>query len=206
MARTKKESREAKTSTIKSGGPSATRSEASTKIDSNGNNTAGLTAGSTVNNFGTSAGATAGTNLGATPGAAGLGDTPAEKTSSSLAIKTSGGGSYANLAVKKRHTKPGQAAIREIKKYQKSTELLLRRLPFQRLVREVLGGDDRAQEFRFQSQALLALQEASEAYLVGLFEDTNLAAIHAKRVTIMKKDLQLAVRIRGERRSTDAGA
>lgn len=110
------------------------------------------------------------------------------------------------LAIKKRHTKPGQAAIREIKKYQKSTELLLRRLPFQRLVREVLSSDERASDFRFQSQALLALQEAAEAYLVGLFEDTNLAAIHAKRVTIMKKDLQLAVRIRGERRSAEVGA
>ena len=104
---------------------------------------------------------------------------------------------------RKRSTKPGQAAIREIKKYQKSTELLLRKLPFQRLVREVMQGDDRASEFRFQSQALLALQEAAEAYIVGLFEDTNLCAIHAKRVTIMKKDLQLAVRIRGERRETN---
>lgn len=104
------------------------------------------------------------------------------------------------VAIKKRTTRPGQAAIREIKKYQKSTDLLIRKLPFQRLVREVMQGDDRANEFRFQSQALLALQEAAEAYIVGLFEDTNLCAIHAKRVTIMKKDLQLAVRIRGERR------
>mmetsp|Transcript_27074 Transcript_27074/g.68263 ORF Transcript_27074/g.68263 Transcript_27074/m.68263 type:complete len:175 (+) Transcript_27074:110-634(+) len=111
-----------------------------------------------------------------------------------------GFGAANNLAVKKRVTKPGQAALREIKKYQKSTELLLRKLPFQRLVREVLSGDDRAEGFRFQSQALLALQEAAEAHLVGLFEDTNLCAIHARRVTIMKKDLQLAVRIRGERR------
>ena len=73
------------------------------------------------------------------------------------------------LATKKRQTKPGQAAIREIKKYQKSTDLLLRKLPFQRLVREVMAGDDRANEFRFQSQALLALQEAAEAYIVGIF-------------------------------------
>lgn len=100
--------------------------------------------------------------------------------------------------VKKPHRfRPGTVALREIKKYQKSTELLIRKLPFQRLVREV------AQEFkaelRFQSQAVLALQEAAEAYLVGLFEDTNLCAIHAKRVTIMPKDVQLARRIRGER-------
>lgn len=112
----------------------------------------------------------------------------------------------AALATKKRVTKPGQAALREIKKYQRSTELLLRKLPFQRLVREVMLGDDRAGEFRFQSQALHALQEAAEAYIVGLFEDTNLCAIHAKRVTIMKKDLQLAVRIRGERREFQGGA
>uniref|UniRef100_A0A8C5KTS7 Core Histone H2A/H2B/H3 domain-containing protein n=1 Tax=Jaculus jaculus TaxID=51337 RepID=A0A8C5KTS7_JACJA len=54
-------------------------------------------------------------------------------------------------------------------------------------------------DLRFQSSAVMALQEASEAYLVGLFEDTNLCAIHAKRVTIMPKDIQLARRIRGER-------
>lgn len=101
-------------------------------------------------------------------------------------------------AVKKpRRYRPGTVALREIRKYQRSTELLIRKLPFQRLLREI------AQEFktdcRFQSTAILALQEASEAYLVGLFEDTNLCAIHAKRVTIMPKDMQLARRIRGER-------
>ncbi|KAL3146538.1 5-hydroxytryptamine receptor 4 [Trebouxia sp. C0010 RCD-2024] len=127
--------------------------------------------------------------------------------------------------VKKPHRyRPGTVALREIRKYQKSTELLIRKLPFQRLVREI------AQDFktgvchasvaafgcqhvrnslnvvafvcadlRFQSSAVLALQEAAEAYLVSLFEDTNLCAIHAKRVTIMPKDIQLARRIRGER-------
>lgn len=98
---------------------------------------------------------------------------------------------------KARRYRPGTVALREIRRYQKSTELLIRRLPFQRLAREI------AQEFktdlRFQSTAVLALQEACEAYLVGLFEDTNLCAIHAKRVTIMPKDMQLARRIRGER-------
>ena len=86
--------------------------------------------------------------------------------------------------------------MREIRRYQKSTDLLIRKLPFQRLVREIAQGfrDD----LRFQGTAILALQEASEAYLVGLFEDTNLAAIHAKRVTIYPKDIQLARRIRGE--------
>jgi histone H3/H4 len=100
--------------------------------------------------------------------------------------------------VKRPHRyRPGTVAIREIRKYQKSTDLLIRKLPFQRLVREV------AQEFKsdlhFQSHAIMALQEACEAYLVALFEDTNLCAIHAKRVTIMPKDIQLARRIRGER-------
>ena len=100
--------------------------------------------------------------------------------------------------IKKPHRyRPGTVALREIRKFQKSTELLIRKLPFQRLVREI--SNDFKQDMRFHSQALLALQEASEAYLVGLFEDTNLCAIHAKRVTIMPKDLQLARRIRGER-------
>ena len=100
--------------------------------------------------------------------------------------------------IKKPHRyRPGTVALREIRKFQKSTELLIRKLPFQRLVREI--SNDFKQDMRFHSLALLALQEASEAYLVGLFEDTNLCAIHAKRVTIMPKDLQLARRIRGER-------
>jgi len=100
--------------------------------------------------------------------------------------------------VKKPHRfRPGTVALREIRKFQKSTELLIRKLPFQRLVREI--AQDFKTDLRFQSHAVLALQEASEAYLVGLFEDTNLCAIHAKRVTIMPKDIQLARRIRGER-------
>ncbi|KAJ8776321.1 hypothetical protein J1605_015619 [Eschrichtius robustus] len=98
------------------------------------------------------------------------------------------------LAQKRR---PGTVALREIRRYQKSTELLIRKLPFQRLVREI--AQDFKTDLRFQSAAIGALQEASEAYLVGLFEDTNLCAIHAKRVTIMPKDIQLARRIRGER-------
>ena len=87
--------------------------------------------------------------------------------------------------------RPGTVALREIRKYQKSTELLIRKLPFQRLVREI--AQDFKTDLRFQSSAVLALQEASEAYLVGLFEDTNLCAIHAKRVTIMPKGKYLVV-------------
>ena len=93
--------------------------------------------------------------------------------------------------------RPGTVALREIRRYQKTTELLIRKRPFQRLVREVATRFH--SDLRFQSLSILALQEASEAYLVGLFEDTNLCAIHSKRVTIFPKDIQLARRIRGER-------
>jgi histone H3 len=102
--------------------------------------------------------------------------------------------------VKKPHRyRPGTVALHEIRKFQKNTELLIRKTPFQRLVREIATtGENRGKDLRFQSTAMLALQEASEAYMVGMFEDTNLAALHAKRVTIMPKDMQLARRIRGE--------
>ena len=92
--------------------------------------------------------------------------------------------------------RPGTIALREIRKYQNSTRLLISKLSFQRLVKEI------TQEFRtdlrFQSSALLALQEAAESYLSGLFEDINLCAIHAKRVTIKPEDIHLARHIRGE--------
>jgi histone H3 len=93
--------------------------------------------------------------------------------------------------------RPGTVALRQIRKYQKSTELLIHKAPFQRLVREIT--QVHKADLRFQSSALGASQEASEAYLVGLFEDSNLCAIHAKRVTIMPKDIQLTRRIRRER-------
>ena len=98
--------------------------------------------------------------------------------------------------VKPHRYRAGTVALKDIRHYQGSTALLIRKLPFQRLVREI------AQDFktglRFQSAAVLCLQEASEAYLVRLFDDANLCAIHARRVTIMPKDLFLARRIRGE--------
>jgi histone H3 len=101
--------------------------------------------------------------------------------------------------VKKTHQYcPGTVALCEICCYQKSTDLLIHKLPFQHLVRDI------AQSFKiwgevpkFQSTAVLALQEASEAFLVGMFDDTNLCAVHAKQVTIMNRDMQLALRIRG---------
>ena len=101
-------------------------------------------------------------------------------------------------APKKPHRyRPGTVALREIHQFQKSTELLIKRLPFQRLVWEI--AQDMKGRLNFASGAILALQEAAEAYLIGLFEDTNLCAIHTKCITIMPKDIQLVRRIRGER-------
>ncbi|CAJ0957601.1 unnamed protein product, partial [Ranitomeya imitator] len=114
-----------------------------------------------------------------------------------LATKAARKSAPATGGVKKPHRYGQEQSLCEIRRYQKSTELLIRKLPFQRLVREI--AQDFKTDLRFQSSAVMALQEASEAYLVGLFEDTNLCAIHAKRVTIMPKDIQLARRIRGER-------
>ena len=91
--------------------------------------------------------------------------------------------------------RPGTVALREIRRYQKSTDLLLRKLPFQRLVREIAS--EYQTDLRFQASAIEALQEATEAYMVSMFEYANLCAIHAKRVTVMNKDLSLAKRLRG---------
>ena len=92
--------------------------------------------------------------------------------------------------------KPGTVALREIRRYQKSTELLIRKLAMARIIRE--AAQDFRKDLRFQKDAIAAVHEAAEAYAVALMEDTNLCAIHAKRVTIMPKDMQLARRIRGE--------
>lgn len=91
--------------------------------------------------------------------------------------------------------KPGTRALREIRKYQKSTNLLIPKLPFQRLVREIVQNVFNS-GLRFKGTAMQALQEATEAYLVSLFEDANLAAIHAKRVTVYENDIDLVTRIR----------
>ena len=92
--------------------------------------------------------------------------------------------------------RPGTVALREIRKYQRSVDLLLKKLPFSRLVREITN-NVAPEPFRWTAEALLALQDATEDFLVHLLEDCNLCAIHAKRVTIMPKDMQLARRIRG---------
>ncbi|PNH12314.1 histone H3.2 [Tetrabaena socialis] len=100
----------------------------------------------------------------------------------------------------KRRVRRGTVALREIRKYQKTTELLIRRAPFQRLVREIAqkSATGAAGELRWRADALEALQEAAEAHVVGMMEDTQLCSIHAKRVTIMAKDMQLARRLRRE--------
>ena len=120
---------------------------------------------------------------------------PAKK--GSKAVKKSAPAAGGIKEKRRNRRKAGTVALREVKRYQKSIDNLLPRASFQRLVRNICSDLDH--ELRFQSQALLALQEASEAYLVGVFEDTNLCAIHAKRATIFKKDMDLARRIRGDR-------
>ena len=104
---------------------------------------------------------------------------------------------------KRQRFRPGTRALKEIRKYQRSHHFLIPYLPFSRLVREVAQSTAASttagiQDLRFNSGALLALQEAAEAYLVTLFEDTVLCSIHAKRVTIMPRDMKLARRIRGD--------
>ena len=128
-----------------------------------------------------------------------------ERKKAAARMAKKGGQKAPKGGVKKRYRyRPGTVALKQIRQYQKSTELLIRKLPFQRLVREIASDSDVIKsplcgKVRFQSAAIMALQEATEAYLVGLFEDSNLCAIHARRVTIMPKDIQLARRIRGER-------
>eukprot|EP00474_Spongospora_subterranea_P008689 CRZ09147.1 hypothetical protein [Spongospora subterranea] len=133
--------------------------------------------------------------------------TPTKKPRKSLVLKTPR--KQAKVAApatpKPPHRyRPGTRALMDIRKYQKSTQLLLRRLPFARLVREIASAHFSSHsggEWRWQGEALMAMQEAAEAYLVHLFEDSNLCAIHGKRVTIMPRDIHLARRIRGAARA-----
>jgi histone H3 len=99
---------------------------------------------------------------------------------------------------KKHRFKPGTVALREIRKYQRTGDLLIRKLPFRRLVKEIIQDTRPSEELRCAESAVLALQEAVEMYLVQVFEDSNLGAIHAKRITVMPKDMLLARRIRKE--------
>lgn len=129
----------------------------------------------------------------------------AKPTTQSRSAKTLAGKSvkktYAAGGIRKPRAhryRPGTVALRQIRRYQKSTEMLIRRAPFQRLVKEITFHDLGRKDLRIQSAAVAALQEATEAYLVELFADANLCAIHAKRVTIFPRDMLLARRIRGE--------
>ena len=106
-------------------------------------------------------------------------------------------GTPATGGLKRRHRfQLGTVALHQIRQFQMSTELLIRKLPFLWLIREIL--QDMRRDMCLTPATVLALQEAAEAYLVRLFEDTNLCAIHAKRVTIMPKDMRLALRIQGD--------
>jgi len=128
-----------------------------------------------------------------TPGVTTGGKAPRKQLVTKSSRKTS---TPASGAAKKHRYKPGTVALREIRRYQKSTERLIRKLPFQRLCRTLCREQAGASDIRFQGPALLALQEATELYLVGLFEDALLCAQHAKRVTVFGKDFQLVMRIR----------
>lgn len=112
----------------------------------------------------------------------------------SLSTKAARGTGDHDVVKKPYKYRPGTVALREIRKYQKSHDLLIRKLPFTRLVRQI--AQDFKTDLRFRSTAMESLQEAGESFLTGIFEDSNLVAIHAKRVTIQVKDIQLCKRIR----------
>ena len=120
----------------------------------------------------------------------------ATKSVAKKAKKASAGASGVK-SVKSFRYRPGTVALRQIKKLQKGTELLMRKAPFQRLVRETATAHKEG--LRFAASALAALQESTEAYVISLLSDANLCSLHAKRVTAMPSDLQLARRLRGER-------
>lgn len=130
-----------------------------------------------------------------TPGITTGGKAPRKQLVTKSSRKTST--TPSQVGAKKHRFKPGTVALREIRRYQKSTERLIRKLPFQRLCRSLCRDTTTSPaDIRFQGPALLALQEATELYLVGLFEDALLCAQHAKRVTVFGKDFLLVMRIR----------
>ena len=129
----------------------------------------------------------------ATMGAPTLSQNEARRAAAARARARHWGGKDPRTDGKHKRYRLGTVALREIRRYQKSTELLIRRAPFERLVWEIMQDmEHRGIVLRVSPAAVMALQEAVEAYLVLLFEDTNLCAIHAKQVTIMLKDMQLA--------------
>ncbi|KAL6122733.1 hypothetical protein NUSPORA_00264 [Nucleospora cyclopteri] len=135
-----------------------------------------------------------------TPGLSG-GKAPRKQLATKAARKTAGA-SAATAA--KKHRKPGTVALREIRRYQKTTDRLIRKLPFQRLCRSICRDQANAVDIRFQGPALLALQEATEMHIVSMFEDALLCAQHAKRITVFGKDFLLVQRIRSRFMRTSA--
>ena len=129
------------------------------------------------------------------------GSRPSARKSKSPKKSTLSAAAAVPRANAKKRYRPGERALKEIRYYQRNTDLLIRRLPFARLVREIqVVNVSHNKEYRWQADAILALQEAAEAHLTSLFEDANLCCIHGKRVTVMPKDFQLARRIRGPMR------
>ncbi len=113
-----------------------------------------------------------------------------------LATKAARVAAQKAIAMRKpHHWCPGTVALREIQKFQKNTDLLIRKAPFQHLVQEIVHNISSKSDLQMQSTALLALQEAAEYFMVDVFNDTNLCTQHGKRVTIKVKDLVLACRI-----------
>lgn len=122
------------------------------------------------------------------------GKAPRKQISAKSARKTAG--STPSGSAKKPRYKPGTVALKEIRRYQKSTDNLIRKLPFQRQCRAIVRESSNAADIRFQGPALSAVQEACESYLVSLFEDALLCSRHAKRVTVMPRDIALVLRLR----------
>ncbi|OQS54863.1 HHT1 [Ecytonucleospora hepatopenaei] len=135
-----------------------------------------------------------------TPGLTG-GKAPKKQLATKAARKTA---NTTQSGVSKTHRRPGKVALREIRRYQKSTDRLIRKLPFQRLCRSICREQANAVDIRFQGPALLAVQEATEMHIVGMFEDALLCAQHAKRITVFGKDFLLVQRIRSRFMKTAA--
>jgi histone H3 len=122
------------------------------------------------------------------------GKAPRKQLSAKSARKTAG--ATPTGSAKKPRYKPGSVALKEIRRYQKSTDFLIRKLPFQRTCRSIIRENNNVSDIRFQGPALASIQEALESYLVGLFEDAMLCASHAKRVTVLPRDIALVNKLR----------
>ncbi|KAG8583016.1 hypothetical protein GDO81_008255 [Engystomops pustulosus] len=134
---------------------------------------------------------------GGLPGQAGRDESPPDQPAAPGSSRARSQQAGATQGGRKRRYRPGQRALMEIRKYQSSTDLLLSKAPFGRVVRELCMKYTRGVPLSWQSLAIRALQEAAEAFLVRLLEDSYTCSLHAKRVTLQRSDIQLARRIRG---------